>query len=322
VNPDPLPSSGPCAPGTPASTDRSARTPPATLTDLPAPAKLNLFLHVVGRRADGYHLLESVFTLIDWADTLHLERRSDGRLQRHDLGEPLPADDLCLRAARALQQAAGVSHGVDISIDKRLPAGAGMGGGSSDAATVLLGLNRLWGLDWERERLLRLGAQLGADVPFFLYGQTALVQGIGEQLSALPLPPMRFAVIKPAAALATADVFRSPLLRRDTQSAILEGSLEDAARTALCSGEAEWGRNDLQPPAEALCHEVAQALRWLAQRFGNSRMTGSGSAVFSRVGMGDLPVATWPTADDPLPPGWVGRLCRSLPRHPLEDWAR
>ena len=291
-----------------------------TLSDVPAPAKLNLFLHVVGRRQDGYHLLESVFVLIDWADTLHLELRADGRLQRHDLGEPLPPDDLCLRAARALQLAAGVSQGADISIDKRVPSGAGMGGGSSDAATVLLALNRLWGLQWERERLLRLGATLGADVPFFLCGQTALVQGIGDVLSPLALPPMRLAVLKPAASLPTADIFRSPLLRRDTPSAILAGSLENAALAALASG-AHWGRNDLQAPAEAQCPEVAQAARWLEQRFGNSRMTGSGSAVFARVGSGDPPLATWPAQADALPAGWVGRLCRSLPRHPLADWA-
>ena len=292
-----------------------------SLSDVPAPAKLNLFLHVVGRRADGYHLLESAFMLIDWADTLHLELRADGRLQRHDLGTPLPTDDLCLRAARALQQAAGVSLGADISIDKRVPSGAGMGGGSSDAASVLLALNRLWALDWERERLLRLGATLGADVPFFLYGQTALVQGVGEVLSPLELPPMELAVVKPAASLATVDIFRSPLLRRDTPSAIIAGSLENVALAALVSGK-PWGRNDLQAPAEAQCPEVAQAARWLEQRFGNSRMTGSGSAVFARVGAGDPPMATWPVQADPLASGWVGRLCRSLPRHPLADWAR
>ena len=292
-----------------------------TLSDIPAPAKLNLFLHVVGRRADGYHLLESVFVLVDWADTLHVELREDSRLQRHDLGTPLPPDDLCLRAARALQQAAGVSHGADISIDKQVPSGAGMGGGSSDAASVLLALNRLWGLGWERERLLRLGATLGADVPFFLYGRTALVQGIGEVLTPVELPAMQLAVVKPAASLATADIFRSPLLRRDTPSVILAGSLENTALAALASGMA-WGRNDLQPPAEAQCPEVAQAARWLEQRFGNSRMTGSGSAVFARVGTGDPPLATWPAQADSLPPGWVGRLCRSLPLHPLADWAR
>jgi 4-diphosphocytidyl-2-C-methyl-D-erythritol kinase len=168
--------------------------------------------------------------------------------------------------------------------------------------------------------LLRLGATLGADVPFFLYGQTALVQGIGETLSPLELPPMQLAVVKPAASLATADIFRSPLLRRDTPSVILAGSLENAALAALASGS-PWGRNDLQAPAEAQCPEVAQAARWLEQRFGNSRMTGSGSAVFARVGTGDPPLATWPAQADPLAPGWVGRLCRSLPRHPLADWA-
>jgi len=292
-----------------------------TLADIPAPAKLNLFLHVVGRRADGYHLLESAFVLIDWADTLHFELREDGRLQRHDLGQALPDDDLCLRAARALQQAAGVSLGADISIDKRVPSGAGMGGGSSDAASVLLALNRLWGLGWERERLLRLGATLGADVPFFLYGRTALVQGIGDVLTPLELPAMRLAVVKPAASLPTADVFRSPLLRRDTPSVILAGSLEGAALAALVSGT-PWGRNDLQAPAEAQCPEVAQASRWLEQRFGNSRMTGSGSAVFARVGTGDTTSATWPAQEHGLPAGWVVRLCRSLPRHPLADWAR
>jgi 4-diphosphocytidyl-2-C-methyl-D-erythritol kinase len=291
-----------------------------SLSDLPAPAKLNLFLHVVGRRADGYHLLESVFVLIDWSDTLHVEARADGQLRRHDLGEPLPADDLCLRAARALQHASGTSLGADISIAKSIPAGAGMGGGSSDAATVLLALNRLWGLDWPRERLLVLAAGLGADVPFFVFGRTALVQGIGEQLAPLDLPQMVFAVVKPPASIATADIFSSPFLRRDTPSSIIEGSLGSAALAALASGTTLWGRNDLQPPAEARCPEVAKALGILGQRFGNSRMTGSGSAVFARVGTGVQPEATWPPGS--LPAGWVGRLCRSLPSHPLVDWAR
>ena len=289
---------------------------PRTLTDVPAPAKLNLFLHVVGRRQDGYHLLESVFVPIDWADTLHFERRDDGRLQRHDLAEPLPAEDLCLRAARALQAASGTVLGADISIHKRVPSGAGMGGGSSDAATVLLALNRLWGLHWPRERLLALAEPLGADVPFFVFGRPALVQGIGERLAPVALPPMRFAVLKPAASIATADIFGSALLRRDTPSSILLSSLESSALAGLAQG---WGRNDLQPPAEARCPEVAQAARWLEARFGNSRMTGSGSAVFSRIGADDPPVATWP--GESLPPGWVGRVCRGLSVHPLVDWA-
>jgi 4-diphosphocytidyl-2-C-methyl-D-erythritol kinase len=289
------------------------------LYDLPAPAKLNLFLHVIGRRADGYHLLESVFALIDWADTLHLELRDDGRLQRHDLTELLPADDLCLRAARALQAASGTTLGADISIVKSVPAGAGMGGGSSDAATVLLALNRLWRLYWPRERLLPLAAALGADVPFFVFGRTALVQGIGEQLSAVDVPEQRFYVVKPAASLPTADIFRSPLLKRDSASVIVMGSLGSTALTGLSSG---FGRNDLQAAAEDRCVEVAQAARWLEQRFGNSRMTGSGSAVFARVGTGDPPMATGLVdASSELPAGWVGRLCRSLNQHPLAGWA-
>ena len=140
---------------------------PDTLSDVAAPAKLNLWLRVVGRRDDGYHLIDSLMVPIDWCDTLHFERRADGRLARHDLGSPLPADDLCLRAARALQQAAETGLGADISIDKRIPWGAGLGGGSSDAASTLLALNRLWGLDWPLERLLPIGLALGADIPFF-----------------------------------------------------------------------------------------------------------------------------------------------------------
>lgn len=289
------------------------------LYDVPAPAKLNLFLHVVGRRADGYHLLESAFVLIDWEDSLSFELRADGRLQRTDLGDPLPEDDLCLRAARALQAESGVSLGADITIDKQVPSGAGMGGGSSDAATVLLALNRIWALNWPRERLLPIAARLGADVPFFVFGRNALVQGIGERLSTLELPPQSYAVVKPSASIATRDIFESPLLSRDTPTAIIEGSLDSTALAGLTSG---FGRNDLQPPAQSRSAEVAQAARWLEQRFGNSRMTGSGSAVFSRVGTGNLPLATWPAEDaSALPPGWVGRLCRSLPRHPLWAWA-
>src|SRR6218665_2078888 len=164
------------------------------LYDIAAPAKLNLFLHVTGRRDDGYHLLQSVFVLIDWSDRLHIERRDDGHLARHDLGPALPADDLCLRAARLLQAESGTAFGADISIDKQVPWGAGMGGGSSDAAGTLLALNRLWGLDWPLARLLPLGLKLGADVPFFLGGENAWVEGIGEKLTPLALPRQWLAV--------------------------------------------------------------------------------------------------------------------------------
>jgi 4-diphosphocytidyl-2-C-methyl-D-erythritol kinase len=288
----------------------------ASICDLPAPAKLNQFLHVVGRRADGYHLLQSVFMLIDWCDTLHIERRTDGRLARHDLSAPLPADDLCLRAARALQVASGTSLGADISIDKRLPTGAGMGGGSSDAATTLLALNRLWGLDWPRRRLLELGLALGADVPFFIGGRNALVEGIGERLTPVAVPTQWLAVAKPSASLQTAAIFASPLLGRSTEAAIIDSFIEESL--AAPAGGAFWGRNDLQAAAESLCREVGEASRWLEARFGNSRMTGSGSAVFARAGLRARPGMQMPAE---LPPGWVGRMCRSLAHHPLLNWA-
>lgn len=322
------------------------------LYDLPAPAKLNLFLHVVGRRADGYHLLQSVFALLDWADVLHLERREDGCLLRHDLapgpvsgGEPdrlraLPADDLCLRAARALQRASGTTLGVDIGLEKRVPWGAGLGGGSSDAATTLLGLNRLWGLRWPRERLLELALGLGADLPFFIGGENAFVEGIGERLTPVALPRAWYAVVKPSASLSTAAIFRSPLLQRSEEAAIVAGSFvsayaskgqglpwgpkgaeapEPVAGDWLQQVVEGFGRNDLQAAAEDGCNEVRQAAAWLQQRHGNSRMTGSGSAVFARAGTGDQPLAAF--AADELPPGWEGRMCRSLARHPLADWA-
>ncbi|MDP3086230.1 MAG: 4-(cytidine 5'-diphospho)-2-C-methyl-D-erythritol kinase [Rubrivivax sp.] len=287
------------------------------LFDLPAPAKLNLFLHIVGRRADGYHLLQSPFVMIDWADTLHFERRDDGRLQRHDLGPALPADDLCLRAARLLQLESGTALGADITIEKTVPWGAGMGGGSSDAATTLLALNRLWQLNWPRQRLLALGLRLGADVPFFVGGHNAFVEGIGERLTPITLPPRWYAVVKPEAAIATGAIFEHPLLTRDTEAVIVEGSL---AETSGPSGWADgFGCNDLQPPAQSQCPEVLQVCDWLAARFGNSRMTGSGSAVFARAGAAARPLAMLPA--DELPPGWVGRMCRSLDSHPLVAWA-
>jgi 4-diphosphocytidyl-2-C-methyl-D-erythritol kinase len=288
------------------------------LFDVPAPAKLNLFLHVVGRRADGYHLLQSVFVLIDWADTLHFERRNDARLARRDLGPALPADDLTLKAARLLQSESRTPFGADIAVDKRVPWAAGLGGGSSDAASTLLALNRLWNLNWPRTRLLALAARIGADVPFFVGGHNAFVEGIGDQLTAIDVPRQRYAVLKPAAGLGTADVFTHPALVRDTPAVILAGFLADASKPGFWAGN--WGRNDLQAPAEDRCPEVALAADWLQRKFGNSRMTGSGSAVFARSGMDDPLLATWPQ-EDPLPAGWVGRMCRSLSEHPLRGWA-
>lgn len=289
------------------------------LFDVAAPAKLNYFLHVTGRRADGYHLLQSLFVLIDWCDTLHFERRDDGRIARHDLTARLPDDDLCLRAARALQTESGTPLGADISIDKQVPWGAGMGGGSSDAASTLLALNRLWGLNWPRSRLMALGLKLGADVPFFVGGNNAFVEGIGERLTPVPVPPEWLAVVKPAAAIETRAIFGSALLVRDTEAVILEGLSSGGLAGISAFG---FGRNDLQAAAEAACTEVAQAAEVLQRCFGNSRMTGSGSAVFARAsantGAAERPIALMP-AD--LPPGWVGRMCRSLEQHPLVGWA-
>jgi 4-diphosphocytidyl-2-C-methyl-D-erythritol kinase len=287
------------------------------LYDVPAPAKLNLFLHVVGRRADGYHLLQSVFVLVDWCDKLHFELREDGRLARQDLGAALPADDLCLRAARALQRQSGITLGADIAVDKQLPWGAGLGGGSSDAASTLLALNRLWQLHWPRDRLLALGATLGADVPFFIGGDNAFVEGVGERLTPLKVPPQTYAIVKPPAAIATADIFGSPALTRDTEPVILSSFLASTEQLAtLCAG---FGRNDLQPVAEARCPELRAVADWLQARYGNSRMTGSGSAVFARVGADDRSSAAWPA--HALPGSWIGRLCRSLDHHPLRGWA-
>jgi 4-diphosphocytidyl-2-C-methyl-D-erythritol kinase len=293
------------------------------LYDVAAPAKLNLFLHVTGRRADGYHLLQSLFVLIDWCDTLHFERRDDGRIARHDLAARLPDDDLCLRAARALQSESGTPLGADISIDKQVPWGAGMGGGSSDAASTLLALNQLWGLHWPRSRLIALGLKLGADVPFFVGGNNAFVEGIGERLTPVPVAPEWLAVVKPAASIETRAIFGSPLLVRNSEAVILEGLSSGGFAGISALG---FGRNDLQAPAEAACAEVAQAAEILNRCFGNSRMTGSGSAVFARVvsrasantGAAERPFALMPAE---LPPGWVGRMCRSLKQHPLVGWA-
>lgn len=286
----------------------------AAIYDVPAPAKLNLFLHVVGKREDGYHLLDSLMVLIDWADTLHFERRADGRIARHDSAVALPADDLCLRAARALQQASSSTLGADITLDKRVPWGAGLGGGSSDAASTLLALNRLWGLQWPLERLSPIGLALGADVPFFLAGGNARVGGIGERLTPVSVPPGWFAVVKPAAGLATGDVFASPQVAAHVEAARIAGFSERFEHEHFGNDSG----NDLQSAAEVLCPDVGVAGTRLFGAFGNSRMTGSGSAVFASAGEGAVPSAAMP---GDWPPGWSARMCRSLEHHPLAGWA-
>ncbi len=275
-----------------------------TLYDVPAPAKLNLFLHVTGRRADGYHLLQSAFMLIDWCDTLHFALRPDGAIHREDLTTPLPADDLVIRAARALQTAAGTPLGADIGIAKYLPAQAGLGGGSSDAATCLLALNRLWNLQWPLSRLAAIGLRLGADVPFFLHGYNAWVEGVGETIAPVDLPPGRFVVVKPQAGLDTSAIFCDPRLQRDTGTATITGFAADPYG---------FGHNDLQPVAQALCPEVSQAIIWLESQGLGGRMTGSGSAVFAHLPPGVVPVTA--------PGSWQVRTCSNLAVHPLQGWA-
>jgi 4-diphosphocytidyl-2-C-methyl-D-erythritol kinase len=282
-----------------------------SLYDIPAPAKLNLFLHITGRRADGYHLLQSAFMLIDWCDSLNFERRSDGIVSREDLGWALPADDLCVRAAKALQAATGCTWGVHIGITKSVPAQAGMGGGSSDAASTLLALNRLWGLQLTLQELMPIGLALGADVPFFLSGRHAWVEGIGEIITPIELPSARFVVVKPEAGLDTKLIFSDPELKRDSETAIISGF---AANTLTFTGnELTFGQNDLQAVAQKLCPGVNQALAWLATQGLSGRMTGSGSAVFAHclhaVDLQNVPVAM------------QVRVCNSLDVHPLWGWA-
>lgn len=281
------------------------------LYDLPAPAKLNLFLHVTGRQPDGYHLLQSVFMLIDWCDTLHIELRNDSVLTREDLTTALPADDLVLRAARALQAHAHPGQGAHIGIAKHIPAQAGMGGGSSDAATCLLALNRLWELRLPLALLEKIGLQLGADVPFFLRGRNAWVEGIGEQITPITLPGARFCVVKPTHGLDTRHIFAAPELQRATPAVIIEGfTADDTSNPKSCW---EFGHNDLQPVAERLCPEVSQAVDWLGSKGFKGRMTGSGSSVFA--------VMSHEANLSDVPEGWQVRQCGNLTVHPLVGWA-
>jgi len=282
------------------------------LYDVPAPAKLNLFLHITGRRDDGYHLLQSVFMLIDWCDTLHFELRTDGTLAREDLTTPLPADDLVLRAARALQAATGTALGAQIGIEKRVPAQAGLGGGSSDAASCLLALNRLWRLNLPLAGLERIGLALGADVPFFLRGRNAWVEGIGEQITPVALPPARFVVAKPPEGLETRLIFGDASLKRDHGTAIISG---------FAASPYGFGQNDLQPVAQRLCPPVTQALEWLASHGLQGRMTGSGSAVFAQMQQAVQQKVQQEMVLRPAPAGWQTRACGNLEVHPLVGWA-
>ena len=239
----------------------------------PAPAKLNLFLHVTGRRSDGYHLLQTVFRFIDYGDTVSVSPRADGQIV---LLNPLPAvpleKDLCYRAASLLQLATGTSQGVDIKLEKRLPLGGGLGGGSSDAATTLLALNKLWGIGLSRSALMELGVQLGADVPVFVFGQNAWAEGVGEKLTPIALPPAWYVVLIPPLSVQTAEVFAAPELTRNT--------LPVTMSAFSGGGSAGQFHNDLEPVVSARYPAVAQHLKWLRQ-YGDARMTGSGACVFA-----------------------------------------
>lgn len=266
----------------------------------PAPAKLNLFLHVVGRRPDGYHLLQTVFQFLDFGDVLQFVPDPSGKISRIDAGRPLETEDLCVRAARALAQAAGVSGGVTITLAKRIPVGGGLGGGSSDAATTLLALNDLWGLHWPRERLARLGLDLGADVPVFVEGQAAWAEGVGEQLVPVDLDCPYYVVVDPQVTVLTRTVFKSPDLTRDS------------APITIRDFRAGHVRNDLEAVVRRLYPEVDSACRWLGQ-FGACRMSGSGACIF-------LAVASEARAQEIVaqcPNPWRAFAARGMNRHPL-----
>jgi 4-diphosphocytidyl-2-C-methyl-D-erythritol kinase len=273
---------------------------------VPAPAKVNLFLHVTGRRADGYHLLESLFVLIDLADTVTLTRRDDGHVRRINEVDGVPeADDLTVRAAYALQHATGCALGVDLTLVKRIPQGAGLGGGSSDAASVLLALNRLWALGMDRPALQRVAGSLGADVPFFVGGEHAVARGIGELLTPVTLPPVWLALACADVHVTTASIFDAPELTRTTPS----------AKITLFSES--YGRNDLEAVTASRFPPVAEAVAALSHPPRQARMTGSGACVFAICSS----AREARDAIARLPPHINGHLARTLAQHPLARFA-
>jgi 4-diphosphocytidyl-2-C-methyl-D-erythritol kinase len=289
---------------------------------LPAPAKLNLFLHVLGRRADGYHELQTVFALIDLADWIDVERRDDGQLHRSGDVVGDVHLDLALRAARLLQQRTASRFGADIHLSKRIPAGAGLGGGSSDAATTLIALNRLWDTGLDRQQLADLALELGADVPFFVHGKNAFAEGRGEQLTPLSLRPAHYAVIWPQVHVSTKEIFEDSGLTRNTKATKMSdfsAAADPVPQTLRERGETGtpvlFGANDLEAVARRRFPVIDQVLAHLA-RFGVARMTGSGSAVFAITANEDLARAA--VAD--LPENWRGWVVRGLAEHPLSAW--
>ena len=272
-----------------------------------APAKINLFLHITGRRANGYHTLQSVFQLLDFYDTFHLNPTQTGKIKRINLIEGVPASQcLCALAASALQQYTGCKLGVDYIIEKRIPMGGGLGGGSSDAATVLIALNHLWQTNLSRKQLMQIGLTLGADVPVFIFGQNAWAEGVGEQLSAIDLAPHYYVVLTPQVHVSTAQVFANSALTRDTKPL----KMADFSRDT----NSEVFRNDLEA---VVCKEfpaVASTLKWLSQ-YGKARMSGSGASVF-------LAVNSQTKADEILaqkPENIAGFVAKGIAKHPHLD---
>lgn len=267
----------------------------------PAPAKLNLFLHVTGRRADGYHLLQTLFRFIDLNDTLHFTLREDGEVRRVNALEGVPPEqDLCVRAARLLQQEAGCRLGVDIELEKRIPMGGGLGGGSSDAATTLVALNRLWDCGLTASELQGLGLALGADVPVFIHGRACFAEGVGERFTDMALPPAWYLVTVPEAAVPTAEIFGAPDLRRDSP-VIRPGDWQPGQ-----------GGNDLEPVACRLYPEVRRHLDWLRVR-GPARMSGSGACCFAEFAS----EAQAQSALAALPKDMRGFVARGVDTHPI-----
>ncbi len=272
----------------------------------PAPAKLNLFLHVTGRRSDGYHELQTLFRFIDLSDTLRFSLREDGLIRRANKVEGVAEEqDLCVRAARLLQDETGCRLGVDIEVEKRIPMGGGLGGGSSDAATTLIALNRLWSLGLKRQRLMEIGLWLGADVPVFVFGENAFAEGVGERLQAYGLPPAWYVVLFPPVHVPTAQIFSHPELTRDSDSIIMRALSTQPLR------------NDLQTVVCSLYPEVADHIAELG-RHGRAMMTGSGACVFAEFESEEKADAVL----QQLPQSMRGVAVQGLSRHPLHDWVQ
>jgi len=281
----------------------------AEILELRSPAKLNLFLHIVGRRSDGYHLLQSVFQLIDWCDVVTLKLIPENEVRRiHPIPGVAPEDDLVVRAAKLLKDFSGTQSGVEIGLKKEIPMGAGLGGGSSDAASTLIGLNALWNLNLDKSTLSTLGLKLGADIPFFIFGKNAFVEGIGEEIQEISLETQDFLVLFPNRGIATASIFQDPELTRDHAPITIDGF--------LASPNLEHS-NDCQAVAVRICPEVKQALDWISQAAPGSapRMSGSGSSVFTVLDP-KTNIANLQNLLQNLPKGWVGRIVRGLNKNP------